>query len=78
MAARISAYLKNGGLEFVKNTSTNPEDEQLVRGKYDDPNFAFVLPESAPQSLLKDVGDSLVLRGAIYKELKKWRLQHPK
>ena len=41
--ARIEVYLQKGGLEYIKNPTDRPEDEQLVRGKYDDPDFAYVL-----------------------------------
>ena len=74
----INDYLRHGGLEFVQRPSEYAEDEHFVKGKHDDPDFVFFLPDSAPESLVKGIARNLVTKGEVYKKLRKMQLENPR
>ena len=63
----INDYLRHGGLEFVQRPSEYVEDEHFVKGKNDDLNFVFFLPDSAPENFVEGIARNLVTKGKVYR-----------
>ena len=70
----IKGFLNVGGMEFLVNLTGSDRDEHFVRGKYNATDFAFILPQSADDGILRGMTNASAERGAVHKELiKAWK-----